>query len=157
MEEADFHNKFYAAGKITHRREEMRASKIMQERARANPKIEFLFNTTVEEVIGTREEGVKAVRLKNVRTGESSHFPTQGLFVAIGHTPNTSAYSGLLTLDGRGYITLPHAHPTVTNVQGVFACGDAVHHIHRQSVTAAGSGCHAALDCTRWLPHERLT
>src|SRR5258708_312613 len=157
MEEATFLTKFASRVTIIHRREEMRASKIMQERARANPKIEFLFNTTVEEVIGTREEGVKAVRLKNVHTGESSHFPTQGLFVATGPTPNTSADSGLLTVDGRAYLTLPHAHSTITNVQGVFACGDAVDHIYRQAVTAAGSGCQAALDCERWLTHERIT
>src|SRR5258708_14639068 len=157
MEEATFLTKFASRVTIIHRREEMRASKIMQERARANRKIDFLFNTTVEEVIGTREEGVKALRLKSVGTAETSHFPTQGLFVAIGHTPNTNAYAGQLTLDGRGYITLPHAHSTVTNVQGVFACGDAVDHIYRQAVTAAGSGSHAALACERWLTHERIT
>jgi thioredoxin reductase (NADPH) len=157
MEEANFLTKFASRVTIIHRREEMRASKIMQDRARSNPKIEFLFNTTVEEVIGTKDEGVKGLKLKNVHTGEVSHFPTQGLFVAIGHTPNTSPYKGLLTLDGRGYITLPHAHSTVTNVQGVFACGDAVDHIYRQAVTAAGSGCQAALDCERWLTHERIT
>jgi thioredoxin reductase (NADPH) len=157
MEEASFLTKFASKVTIVHRREEMRASKIMQERARSNPKISFLFNTTVEEVIGTKEEGVKALTLKDVKTGQVTNFPTQGLFVAIGHTPNTSPYKDLLTLDGRGYITLPHAHSTVTNIQGVFACGDAVDHIYRQAVTAAGSGCQAALDCERWLTHERIT
>src|SRR5260221_558603 len=108
--------------------EGMRASKIMQERARSNPKISFLFNTTVEEVIGTKEEGVKALKLKDLKSGEVTNFPTQGLFVAIGPTPNTSPYKDTLTLDGRGYITLPHAHSTVTNVQGVFACGRSEEH-----------------------------
>src|ERR1700682_436839 len=99
MEEATFLTKFASRVTIIHRRDEMRASKIMQERARANPKIEFLFNTTVEEVIGTKEEGVKALKLKNGHTGEISHFPAQGLFVAIGQTPNTNPYKDLLTLD----------------------------------------------------------
>jgi thioredoxin reductase (NADPH) len=157
MEEATFLTKFASKVTVVHRREELRASKIMQERARSNPKIEFVYNTTVDEVFGTKEEGVKAVRLKDIRTGEGTLFPAQGLFVAIGHTPNTKPYEGQLMLDERGYIKLPHAHSTVTNIQGVFACGDAVDHIYRQAVTAAGSGCEAALDCERWLTHERIT
>src|SRR3954449_4921938 len=143
MEEATFLTKFASKVTVVHRRSELRASKIMQERAKPNPKISFLYNTTVDEVIGTREEGVKALKLRNLQTGELTHFPTQGLFVAIGHTPNTKAYAGQLTLDERGYISLPHAHSTGTNIQGVFACGDAVDHIYRQAITAAGSGCEA--------------
>jgi thioredoxin reductase (NADPH) len=157
MEEATFLTKFASKVTVIHRREELRASKIMQERALSNPKINFIFNTTVEEVIGSKEMGVKTLKLRNVKTGEITDHAAQGLFVAIGHTPNTKAYAGQLTLDERGYISLPHHHSTATNIQGVFACGDAVDHIYRQAVTAAGSGCEAALDCERWLTHERIT
>jgi len=157
MEEATFLTKFASKVTIIHRREEMRASKIMQERALGNSKIDFIFNTTVDEVIGTKENGVQQLKLRNLKTNEVTDFDAQGLFVAIGHTPNTSPFAGQLTLDQAGYITLPHAHSTVTNIQGVFACGDAVDHIYRQAVTAAGSGCQAALDCERWLTHERIT
>ena len=157
MEEANFLTKFATKVTIIHRREELRASKIMQERARANPKIEFIFNSTVEEVIGTKEGGVTSLKIRNLVTKELTDFATQGLFVAIGHTPNTAAYKGQIELDERGYISLPHRHSTVTNIQGVFACGDAVDHIYRQAITAAGSGCQAALDCERWLTHERIT
>jgi thioredoxin reductase (NADPH) len=157
MEEATFLTKFASKVTIIHRRAEMRASKIMQERALGNSKIKFIFDTTVDEVIGTKEGGVTSLRLRNLRTSETSEFKTQGLFVAIGHTPNTQAYAGQINLDERGYISLPHHHSTATNIQGVFACGDAVDHIYRQAVTAAGSGCEAALDCERWLTHERIT
>jgi thioredoxin reductase (NADPH) len=129
----------------------------MQDRAHNNPKIEFIFNTTVDEVIGSRENGVTSLKLRNLVTSEITDFATQGLFVAIGHTPNTSPYVGQLELDQAGYICLPHRNSTVTNIQGVFACGDVVDHIYRQAITAAGSGCMAALDCERWLTHERIT
>jgi thioredoxin reductase (NADPH) len=157
MEEATFLTKFARKVTVVHRREELRASKIMQERALSNPKIEFVFNTTVEEIVGTREGGVTALKLRNLKTNEASEMPAQGLFVAIGHTPNTKPYAGQLDLDERGYISLPHRHSTLTNIQGVFACGDAVDHIYRQAITAAASGCQAALDCERWLTHERIT
>ena len=157
MEEATFLTKFATKVTIVHRREEMRASKIMQDRARSNSKIEFILNSTVDEVIGTKEGGVTAVKLRNLVTNEVTDFKTGGLFVAIGHTPNTKPYKGQIALDERGYIALPHHHSTVTNIQGVFACGDAVDHIYRQAITAAGSGCQAALDCERWLTHERIT
>jgi len=157
MEEATFLTKFATKVTVIHRREELRASKIMQERARANPKIEFLFNSTVEEVIGTKEGGVTSLKVRNLVSGGLTDFATQGLFVAIGHTPNTKPYAGQLELDERGYIIQPHRHSTATNIQGVFACGDAVDHIYRQAVTAAGSGCEAALDTERWLTHERIT
>jgi thioredoxin reductase (NADPH) len=156
MEEATFLTKFASKVTVVHRREELRASKIMQERALSNPKIEFIFNNTVEEVVGTKEGGVTAVRLKNLVTGESSELAAQGLFVAIGHTPNTAAYRGQLELDEKGYI-ITRPHTTATNIQGVFACGDVVDHIYRQAITAAGTGCQAALDCERWLTHERVT
>jgi len=157
MEEATFLTKFASKVTIVHRREELRASKIMQERALSNPKIEFRYNTAVDEVIGTKEGGVTSLKLRNLKTSEVTDFATQGLFVAIGHTPNTSPYAGQLELDERGYIVLPHRHSTVTNIQGVFGCGDAVDHVYRQAVTAAGTGCMAALDCERWLTHERIT
>jgi thioredoxin reductase (NADPH) len=142
---------------IVHRREELRASKIMQERARNNPKIGFIFDSTVDEVIGSKEGGVTALNIRNLKTNAITEMKAQGLFVAIGHTPNTGFLKGQIALDERGYIQLPHRHSTVTNIQGVFACGDSVDHIYRQAVTAAGSGCEAALDCERWLTHERIT
>ena len=157
MEEANFLSKFASKVTVVHRREELRASKIMQDRARATPKLEFILNTTIDEVIGAKETGVTALKLRNLVTSETSEMKAQGLFVAIGHTPNTQPYVGQLDLDQAGYISLPHRHSTVTNVQGVFACGDVVDHIYRQAITAAGSGCQAALDCERWLTHERIT
>ncbi|MEA2570864.1 MAG: thioredoxin reductase [Acidobacteriota bacterium] len=157
MEEATFLTKFASKVTVIHRREELRASKIMQDRARNNPKIEFVFNSAVEEVIGTKEGGVTALKVKNLVSGDVSEIAAQGLFVAIGHTPNTKAYAGQLDLDPRGYVMLPHRHSTITNIEGVFACGDVVDHIYRQAITAAGSGCQAALDCERWLTHERIT
>jgi thioredoxin reductase (NADPH) len=157
MEEATFLTKFATKVTVVHRREELRASKIMQDRARSNPKIEFIFDTTVDEVIGAKETGVTSLKLRNLVTNEVTDFATQGLFVAIGHTPNTAPYVGQLELDQAGYICLPHSHSTVTNIQGIFACGDVVDHIYRQAITAAGSGCMAALDCERWLTHERIT
>ncbi len=157
MEEATFLTKFASKVTIIHRREEMRASKIMQERAMKNEKISFLFNSTIDEIIGTKEGGVTAIKVRNVMSGEVSEMKTQGVFVAIGHTPNTAPYAGQLELDDKGYLVLPHRHSTKTNIEGVFACGDVVDHIYRQAITAAGSGCMAALDCERWLAHERIT
>ena len=157
MEEATFLTKFASKVTVIHRREELRASKIMQERARSNPKIDFIFNSSVDEVIGTKEGGVTALKVKNIQSGDVKELATQGLFVAIGHTPNTKPYIGQLELDERGYIIQPHRHSTVTNIQGVFGCGDVVDHIYRQAITAAGSGCEAALDCERWLTHTRIT
>ena len=157
MEEATFLTKFAKKVTVVHRREELRASKIMQDRAKSNPKIEFIFNKLVEEVIGTKEGGVTALKLRDVNTNAVSELKAQGLFVAIGHTPNTKPYVGQIEMDDKGYILLPHRHSTVTNIQGVFACGDVVDHIYRQAITAAGSGCQAALDTERWLTHERIT
>jgi len=157
MEEATFLTKFASKVTIVHRREALRASKIMQERARSNSKIEFVYNSVVDEVIGTKEGGVTSLKIKNIVTDEVSDMKAQGLFVAIGHTPNTKPYAGQIELDERGYIVQPHRHSTATNIQGVFAAGDCVDHIYRQAVTAAGSGCQAALDCERWLTHERIT
>jgi thioredoxin reductase (NADPH) len=157
MEEATFLTKFARKVTVIHRRHELRASKIMQDRALSNSKIDFIFDTTVDEVHGSKENGVTALTLRNLKTNVSTELKTQGLFVAIGHTPNTQPYVGQIDLDEAGYIRLPHPHSTGTNIQGVFACGDVVDHIYRQAVTAAGSGCMAALDCERWLTHERIT
>jgi thioredoxin reductase (NADPH) len=157
MEEATFLTKFAKKVTVIHRREQLRASRIMQERARSNTKIEFLLNTAVDEVIGTKEGGITSLKLRDLTNDSTREFKTQGLFVAIGHTPNTSPYVGQLDLDERGYIHLPQHNSTVTNIQGVFACGDVVDHIYRQAITAAGSGCMAALDCEKWMTHRRIT
>jgi len=151
MEESTFLTKFAKKVTVIHRRSELRASKIMQERAQKNPKISFLLDSAVEEVVGTKDGGVSALKIRNLKTNQLTEMKAQGLFVAIGHTPNTKPYMGQLELDERGYIVLPHPHSTMTNIQGVFACGDAVDHIYRQAVTAAGSGCMAALDAEKYL------
>ena len=157
MEEATFLTKFASKVTVVHRREALRASKIMQQRALENEKIEFVYNSAVEEVIGTKEGGVTAVRIRNIVTDEVSEMKAQGLFVAIGHTPNTAPYKDVLELDDQGYIVTKPGTTTATNIQGVFACGDVVDHVYRQAITAAGSGCMAALDCERWLTHTRVT
>ncbi|MFZ2490557.1 MAG: thioredoxin-disulfide reductase [Thermoanaerobaculia bacterium] len=157
MEEANFLTKFASKVIVVHRRSELRASKIMQERAQANPKIEFVLDSTIDEIVGSKETGVTGVKLRNLKTNEVVDRAVQGVFVAIGHTPNTQPFAGQLDLDEAGYIRLPHRNSTATNIQGVFACGDVVDHIYRQAITAAGSGCMAALDTERWLTHERVT
>lgn len=156
MEEATFLTRFASKVTIIHRREEFRASKIMLDRAKSHPKIEFLLDTIVDEVIGSKETGVQALKIRNMKTGEVSNFPTQGLFVAIGHTPNTAVFRDQLELDEQGYLVVK-PNTTMTNIGGVFACGDAVDHVYRQAITAAGTGCMAALDCERWLTGERIT
>jgi thioredoxin reductase (NADPH) len=147
MEEALFLTTFAPRVTVIHRRGELRASAIMKERARVHPKIAFLFDTEVVEVLGTNS--VEGLRLRNVRTGETSELKVQGLFVAIGHTPATEVFRGSLDLDARGYLKV-HEH-TRTNVEGVFAAGDVHDHRYRQAVTAAGDGCMAAIDAERWL------
>lgn len=148
MEEATFLTKFATKVTIIHRSETFRASKIMFERAQKNPKISFIMNTTIEEILGA--ERVEGVRLKNVATGEVSEYKTDGVFMAIGHKPNTDLFAGKLTLDQKGYI-VTEGKSTRTNIPGVFACGDVMDPTYRQAVTAAGSGCAAALDAERWL------
>lgn len=148
LEEARFLTRFANKVTLIHRRDELRASKIMQDQTRANPKIEFVWNTVVTDVIG--DTRLEHLALRNVVTGESSELPVAGLFVAIGHTPNTDLFVGKLALDENGYIETI-AGTTKTSVEGVFAAGDVQDHIYRQAITAAGSGCMAALDAERWL------
>lgn len=150
MEEATFLTKFASEVVVVHRREELRASKIMVERAMSNPKISFKYNSTVEDIIGTTETGVESVVLRDTITEETHDVACEGIFMAIGHVPNTSLFNGALDLDDSGYIiTKPGS--TYTNLDGVFACGDVQDQIYRQAVTAAGSGCMAAIDAERWL------
>ncbi len=150
MEEATFLTRFASKVTIVHRRGELRASRIMQERAKANPKIAFAWHSAVVDVVGSKEKGISAVVLEDMRSHERRTFPAQGLFLAIGHQPNTALLQGKLALDPAGYVvTKPDS--TRTSVEGVFACGDVQDHVYRQAVTAAGSGCMAAIEAERWL------
>jgi len=151
MEEATFLTKFANKVTIVHRREEFRASKVMSARALANPKVDVIWNTTVAEVHG--DDAVSGVTLNDVRTDESRTFAADGLFVAIGHDPNTALFRGKLALDDEGYITVAEPR-TATSVPGVFAAGDVTDRIYRQAVTAAGQGCKAAIDAERFLEDE---
>ncbi len=149
MEEATFLTKFASRVTIVHRREEFRATKIMLDRARANPKIRFLTPYVVEDVLDAQKGCVEAVRLRHARTAETMTLPVDGVFLGIGHEPNTQVYRGILDMDEAGYLkTRDHTH---TNVPGVFAAGDVADHVYRQAVTAAGSGCRAALDAEKFL------
>ena len=150
MEEANFLTKFASKVVLIHRRDTLRASKIMAERAQNNPKIEFLFNTEVTDVIGA--DKVEALQLRNTKTGEVTKRDFTGLFVAIGHSPRSELITGQISLDGEGYVQV-EGRSTRTNLKGVFACGDLVDHTYRQAITAAGSGCQAALDAERFLSH----
>ncbi len=151
MEEALFLTRFATKVYIIHRRDALRASKIMQQRVFNNEKIEIIWDTVVTDVLG--ENGVEGLRLKNKVTGEASDLPVAGFFVAIGHKPNTDLFKGWLDMDEQGYI---QARPgtTYTNIPGVFASGDAQDHVYRQAVTAAGTGCMAAIDAERWLAEQ---
>jgi thioredoxin reductase (NADPH) len=154
LEEAIFLTKFAESVTIVHRRRELRASKIMQDRAMANPKIRFVWDSVVTEVLGdTKVEGLK---LRNVRTGDEEVLGLTGLFVAIGHAPNTDVLRDQLGLDDRGYV-LTADGTTATTVDGVFAAGDVADHRYRQAVTAAGTGCMAAIDAERWLEEHATT
>jgi thioredoxin reductase (NADPH) len=148
MEEANFLTKFASKVVLIHRRDQLRASKIMAERAKANPKIEFLFNTEVIDVLG--EDKVTALKLRNTVNGEESVRDFTGLFVAIGHLPRSELVTGQVTTNSEGYVEV-EGRSTRTNLKGVFACGDLVDHTYRQAITAAGSGCQAALDAERFL------
>jgi thioredoxin reductase (NADPH) len=149
IEEANFLTKFAETVTIVHRRDELRASKIMQDRARANPKIRFLWNSVVKEVVGA-DGSMTGLVVEDTQTGAESTLDVTGLFVAIGHEPNTGLFKGQLAMEDNGYlITEPGS--SRTNVDGVFACGDVQDHTYRQAITAAGSGCMAAIDVERWL------
>lgn len=148
MEEANFLTKFATKVVIIHRREELRASKIMAERAKNNPKIEFMFNTQIVDVLG--EDKVTGLKLKDTKTGQESVKDFTGLFVAIGHLPRSELVKGQVVTNSDGYVEV-EGRSTKTNLRGVFACGDLVDHTYRQAITAAGSGCQAALDAERFL------
>ena len=152
MEESIFLTKFASEVNLIHRRDKLRASKIMQDRAFENPKIKFHWNTEVKEVVGSKESGVTGLNVQNIQSGDKSKLEVEGLFIAIGHHPNTEIFRGQIDLDEMGYIK---ARPgsTRTNVDGVYACGDVQDPVFRQAITAAGTGCMAAIEAERWLSH----
>jgi thioredoxin reductase (NADPH) len=150
MEEATFLTRYVNHVTIIHRRDTFRASKIMQDRAQKNPKISFLMDSEVSEILG--EDAVTGVLVRNVKTGEENRLDVQGVFLAIGHQPNTDLFRGIIHMDKAGYI-VPVEH-TMTNIPGVFAAGDVTDHRYRQAVTAAGDGCRAAIDLERWLESQ---
>jgi thioredoxin reductase (NADPH) len=151
MEEANFLTKFASSVTIIHRRDEFRASKIMAERALANPKISVAWNTLVEEILGS-DGKVEGLRVRDVKTGETRVMPVTGVFIAIGHDPRSELFRSQVDTDLNGYIMV-ESPSTRTNLPGVFAAGDLVDHTYRQAVTAAGTGCQAALDAERFLAH----
>ena len=152
IEEATFLTKFASEVTVIHRRDELRASKIMQKRAHENPKINFLWDSEVTEILGS--SSVEGVKIRNTKTLEETELDLEGIFIAIGHTPNTSLFIDKLSIDNLGYINTEPQN-TKTNVEGVFACGDVQDHKYRQAVTAAGSGCMAAIDAEHWLENQK--
>ncbi|MEM6454284.1 MAG: thioredoxin-disulfide reductase [Acidobacteriota bacterium] len=154
MEEAIYLTRFCRKVTVVHRRDTLRASKIMQDRALANEKIDWQWNQQVLEVLGTRENGVHAIKLENTQTGEITEFACEGMFVAIGHEPNSQLFRSQINTNDVGYVVVEEP-TTRTNVDGVFACGDLIDSSYRQAITAAGTGCRAAMDAERWLEaHE---
>ncbi|MEZ4547951.1 MAG: thioredoxin-disulfide reductase [Thermodesulfobacteriota bacterium] len=153
VEEGTFLTKFASKVNIVHRRDQLRASKIMQERAFKNPKVDFIWNAVIEEILGDVEKGVTGVVLKNTETGETTRKDIDGIFIAIGHTPNTSIFKGKLDMDEVGYLITKEGS-TETNVPGVFAAGDVRDNKYRQAITAAGSGCMAAIDAEKFLESQ---
>src|SRR5919205_709124 len=150
MEEATFLTRYASRVTVVHRRDSLRASKIMQDKAFKNPKIDFVWNAEVKEILGTAETGVTGIRIHDHETGEESEFACEGVFIAIGHKPNTDVFKGWLDMDSVGYIKTAGVS-MATNIPGVFACGDAQDSVYRQAVTAAGTGCMAAIDAERFL------
>ena len=155
MEESIFLTKFATRVTVVHRRDKLRASVIMQQRARENEKIDFIWNGVVEDVLGSREDGVTGVRIKDVVTGESYVKECQGMFVAIGHTPNSEIFKGQLDMDDNGYL-ITNNGTSETNVAGVFAAGDIQDTRYKQAITAAGSGCMAAMDAEKFIEEHGL-
>ncbi|MBI1804439.1 MAG: thioredoxin-disulfide reductase [Ignavibacteriae bacterium] len=156
MEEANFLTKFATKVTIIHRRDKLRASKIMQDRAFKNPKISFIWNSAVEEILGKQENGRKSVtglKLRNLRTNEVTSFRVDGLFIGIGHQPNTTIFEGQINMDPNGYLVVKHG-TTQTNIPGIFAAGDVADAVYRQAVTAAGTGCMAAMEAERFLESQ---
>jgi thioredoxin reductase (NADPH) len=151
MEEATFLTRFARSVTVIHRRDSLRASKIMQDRAYDNPKIKFLWDTEVLEAVGDTK--LTGLRVRNVKTGKEQVLEVSGVFVAIGHDPRSELFTGQLDINPAGYLLVKHP-TTRTNIEGVFACGDVVDHIYRQAVTAAGTGCSAAIDAERWLASQ---
>ena len=151
MEEATFLTRFARSVTVVHRRDTLRASKIMQDRAYDNPKIKFLWDSEVVAAVGDMK--LTGLRIRNVKTGEEQVLPVSGVFVAIGHDPRSELFTGQLDINPEGYLLVQHP-TTRTNIEGVFACGDVVDHIYRQAVTAAGTGCAAAIDAERWLASQ---
>jgi len=149
LEEATFLTRFASKVTLVHRRDSLRASKIMQDRAFGNDKMAFVWDTEVLEAVG--EDRLEGVRLRNLKTGEESLLPATGLFIAIGHDPRSELVKGQVELDDEGYVVVQALHSTATDVPGVFAAGDLVDHTYRQAITAAGTGCAAALDAERYL------
>ena len=154
LEEALFLTRFAKKVTVVHRRGTLRASKVLQQRAFVNPKIDFLWNAVVEEVLGN--DRVTGLRLRDTVNGEESVLPVDGVFVAVGHQPNTALFAGQIELDAAGYIAKQDRDTTATNVPGVFAAGDVRDHRYRQAITAAGDGCKAAMDAERWLEEEGI-
>src|SRR6266576_1660721 len=152
MEEATFLTRYAKRVFVVHRRDKLRASKIMQDKAFANDKIEFIWNTDMVAIVGTQEQGVTGVHLRNVQTREDKVFDCEGVFIAIGHRPNTDLFKGQIEMDAVGYLKT-NGHSTATNIPGVFACGDVQDSVYRQAVTAAGTGCMSAIDAERFLEH----
>jgi len=152
VEEATFLTRFASHVTLVHRRDTLRASKIMQDKAFANPKISFEWDTEVVDVLDSGQGAVTGIHLRNLRTGAEKSVAVEGVFVAIGHTPNTALFSGQLAMDEAGYLMTSNG--AKTNVPGVFACGDVQDHVYRQAITAAGSGCMAALDAEKYLEHH---
>lgn len=155
-EEATYLTKFASKVYIVHRRSELRASKVMAQRLLSNPKVEPVWDSVAEEVLGDEMQGVTGVRVKNVKTGQTRVLEATGMFAAIGHTPNTRFLNGQVQLDAKGFVVLPDAGRTYTSVEGVFAAGDVADPTYKQAITAAGMGCKAALDAERWLTEKGI-
>jgi thioredoxin reductase (NADPH) len=152
MEEANFLTRFAKSVTLVHRREEFRASKVMLKRAQENPKIKWMLNSAITEIVGAHT--VEGLKIKDLKSNEEKTHPFTGLFFAIGHTPNTAIFKGQLDMDEVGYLKLPNPPKTITNIAGVFAAGDVADHYYRQAISAAGMGCMAAIEAERWLESQ---